>query len=119
MTQLYFELTNLRSKVAMQKALARYLHQPKVFGRECPFCQSLDFVKYSFEQGKQRYRCRSCCRRFNERPVFECSCPEIGQSLHCQDCPQFQSLLEAAKQYLKEIENWSIEELRYFLEQKS
>ena len=117
MTKSTFDLFKLRAEVAMQQVLVEYGHQPKMYGRECPFCQSTDFVKYSFEKGKQRYLCRSCKRRFNERPVFECDCLAIGQAPKCQDCPQFQSIIQAAKQRVRELADWSVEELQIVLQQ--
>lgn len=117
MTKSTFDLIKLRAEVAMQQVLVEHGHQPRVYGRECPFCQSTDFVKYCLENGKQRYRCRSCKRRFNERPVFECDCLVVGQALKCQDCPQFQSIMQAAKQRIRELADWSVEELQVVLQQ--
>jgi hypothetical protein len=117
MTKSTFLLIKLRAEVAMQQVLVEHGHQPRVYGRECPFCQSTDFVKSSLEKGKQRYRCRSCQRRFNERPVFECDCLVVGQALKCQDCPQFQSIMQAAKQRVRELADWSVEQLQVVLQQ--
>jgi hypothetical protein len=112
-----FDLIKLRAEVALQQVLVEHGHQPRVYGRECPFCQSTDFVKHSLEKGKQRYRCRSCKRRFNERPVFLCDCSVVGQALKCQNCPQFLSIMEAAKQRVRELADWSVEELQVVLQQ--
>jgi PHP family Zn ribbon phosphoesterase len=112
-----FDLIKLRAEVALQQVLVEQGHQPRVYGHECPFCQSTDFVKYSLEKGKQRYRCCSCKRRFNERPVFKCDCLVVGQVPKCQDCPQFLSIMEAAKQRVRELADWSFEELQGVLQQ--
>ena len=56
MTQSNFNLIKLRAEVALGLVLREHKHQPRVYGRECPFCQSTDFVKHSLEKGKQRYR---------------------------------------------------------------
>jgi hypothetical protein len=119
MTKSTFLLIKLRAEVAMQQVLVEHGHQPRVYGHECPFCRSTDFVKYSLEKGKQRYRCRSCQRRFNSRPVFECDCLVVGQALKCQDCPQFQSIMQAAKQRMKELADLSVEQLQVALEKLS
>jgi hypothetical protein len=119
MTKSTFELIKLRAEVALQQVLVEHGHQSRVYGGECPFCHSADFVKYSLEKGKQRYRCCSCKRRFNERPVFECDCVGVGQAPKCQDCPQFQSIMEAAKQRVRELADWSVEELQGVLQQPS
>jgi hypothetical protein len=117
MTKSTFDLIKLRAEVALQQVLVEHGHQPRVYGRECPFCQSTDFVKYSFEKGKQRYRCCSCKRRFNERPVFECDCLVVGQAAKCQDCPQFQSIMQAAKQRVQELADLSVEQLQVVWQQ--
>lgn len=110
-----FELSRLQAEVAMQQALEKYPHQPRVYGRECPFCESVDFVKYSLEQGHQRYWCRSCHRRFNERSLFACDCSSLGCELKCQDCPQFKVVISFAKERMGELVGLSAEELqRYF-----
>jgi hypothetical protein len=59
MAKSIFGLSKLLAEVAMRQVLVEHPHQPQVYGQECPFCQSTNFVKYSFEKGKQRYRCRS------------------------------------------------------------
>lgn len=116
MTKSTFDLIKLRAEVAMQQVLVEHGHQPRVYGCECPFCQSTNFVKCGLENGKQRYSCRSCKRRFNSRPVFECDCLVVGQALKCQDCPQFQSIMQAAKQRIRELADWSVEELQAVLQ---
>jgi hypothetical protein len=35
-----FDLIKLRAEVALQQVLVEHGHQPRVYGRECPFCQS-------------------------------------------------------------------------------
>jgi Zn ribbon nucleic-acid-binding protein len=116
MTKSIFELSKLRAEVVTQQVLSEYQYQPKVYGNECPFCQSTDFVKYSVENGKQRYRCRSCQRRFTQRPVFVCDCLAPGQTAKCQDCPQFQDIMQMIRQRSKELAHWSAEELQNLLE---
>jgi hypothetical protein len=117
MTQSNFNLIKLRAEVALGLVLREHKHQPRVYGRECPFCHSTDFVKCGLENGKQRYLCCSCKRRFNERPVFECDCVGVGQVPKCQDCPQFQFIMQAAKQRVKELADWSVEQLQGVLQQ--
>ena len=117
MTKCNFELIKLRTEVALQQVLVEHGHQPRVYGRECPFCHSTNFVKCGVENGKQRYLCCSCKRRFNERPVFECDCLVVGQSPKCQDWPQFQSIMQAAKQRVRELADWSVEQLQGVLSQ--
>ncbi len=117
MTKCNFELIKLRTEVALQQVLVEHGHQPRVYGRECPFCHSTDFVKCGRENGKQRYVCCSCKRRFHERPVFLCDCLVVGQALKCQDCPQFQSIMQAAKQRVRELADWSVEQLQGVLSQ--
>ena len=119
MAKSIFGLSKLLAEVAMRQVLVEHPHQPQVYGQECPFCQSTNFVKYSFEKGKQRYRCRSCKRRFNERPVFKCDCTAIGQISKCQDCPQFKEVVQAAKQRMKDLTNWNVEELKNYLHSDS
>jgi hypothetical protein len=107
-----FALIKLRAEVALQQVLVEHGHQPRVYGRECPFCQSTDFVKCGVDNGRQRYSCCRCKRRFNERPVFKCDCLVVGQVPKCQDCPQFQFHLQAAEQRVKELADWSVEQLQ-------
>jgi hypothetical protein len=40
MTKSTFLLIKLRAEVAMQQVLVEHGHQPRVYGRECPFCRS-------------------------------------------------------------------------------
>lgn len=111
-----FGLTKLRAEVATRQVLSEYQYQPRVYGQECPFCQSTNYVKYCLENGKQRYRCRSCQRRFNERPVFDCNCLQPGQIPKCQDCPQFKNIMELVRKRSKELAYWSAEQLQNLLD---
>ncbi|BBD60723.1 hypothetical protein NIES2109_35220 [Nostoc sp. HK-01] len=114
-----FELNQIRSEIAFQKAIKLWQSEPKVFGIGCPHCYSLNFKKYSFEQGKQRYICKDCKRRFNERPHFECNCITPGKSTICHKCPRFQQFLETMRQYIDELRGLSIEELQSLSQQQS
>ncbi|WP_413176506.1 transposase [Anabaena azotica] len=107
-----FALNHLRCEIAFQKALQLWQSEPKLFGVGCPHCGSLNFKKYSFELGKQRYICKDCQRRFTERPRFECSCIIPGKSTNCHTCPRFQEFLATMCQYVDELRELSVEELQ-------
>lgn len=114
-----FELNQIRCEIAFQKAIKLWQSESKVFGMDCPHCYSLNFNKYSFEKGRQRYVCRDCKRRFNERPHFECTCVTPGKSTICHSCPRFQDFLETMRQYTNELRGLSMEELESLSRQQS
>lgn len=106
-----FDLKQLKCEIAMQRALTRW-QVPKVYGMECPFCGSPDYVKYSLEHGRQRYRCRGCKRRFTERTQFECTCQRPGKITKCHECPGFQAFVEVMRQYTAELQGLNLQQLQ-------
>ncbi len=106
-----FNLNQLRCEIAMQRALKQW-KGPKVYGTECPFCGSTEYVKHSVENSKQRYRCRGCKRRFTERPQFECFCQTPGKTTNCQECPGFQAFVEVMRRYTAEFRGLNLQELQ-------
>jgi len=106
-----FNLSQLKCEIAMQRALKQW-QGPKVYGTECPFCGSPDYVKYSLENGRQRYRCRGCERRFTERTQFECSCQIPGKMTRCHECPGFQAFVEVTRQYTAELQGLNLQQLQ-------
>jgi hypothetical protein len=106
------QLTQLRAEVAKIRAMATWPPGPTVYGDKCPFCSSTDYGKYSVENGTQRYRCRACGRRFNQRRAFTCHCQEPGQGAsRCHGCPKFEEFLEAFKQHTMDLSTLSLSEL--------
>ncbi len=113
------QLTQLRSEVARTRAMEEWEPGPTVYGDDCPFCHSTDYVKYSVENGVQRYRCRSCRRRFNQRRVFTCPCREPGQNpAQCHTCPKFEAFLETFKQHTEELKGLDQVELTALQQQE-
>lgn len=113
-----FEINQIRCEIAFQKALKQWSSKAKLFGVGCPHCNSLNYKKYSFENGRQRYICLECKRRFTERPHFECSCAVPGKSTVCQNCPRFQEFLRTVRQYVDELRGLSINELQILSQQE-
>lgn len=106
------QLSQLRADIARTRAKSEWEPGPTTYGDKCPFCGSADYSKYSVENGTQRYRCRSCERRFNQRRVFTCHCEEPGQEpQRCHTCPKFETFLEAFKQHSIALNQLSHEEL--------
>lgn len=106
-----FNLNQLRSEIAMKQAIQHWTG-PKVHGEECPFCGSIEYVKYGLENSKQRYRCRRCNRRFTKRTQFECACQVPGRTIKCNDCPGFQEFIQIAHQYSDKLRGLSVEQLQ-------
>lgn len=109
--QTVFNLNQLKCEIAMQRALKQW-QGPKVYGAECPFCGSTDYGKYCVENGKQRYRCRGCKRRFTERNQFECACQIPGRMTRCHECPGLQEFVELARQYSDKLRGLDLEQLQ-------
>ncbi len=109
--------SQLRAEIARIQAISKWKAEPTTYGDKCPFCGSVDYGKYSVENGTQRYRCRSCERRFNQRRVFECNCQEPGQEpSRCHTCPKFEVFIKAFKQYSTDLNQLSREELEVILD---
>lgn len=106
-----FHVTQLKCEIAMQQTLQQW-QGPKVYGTDCPFCGSTEYVKYCVENGKQRYRCRKCKRRFTERTQFECSCQLPGKTTKCQECPGFQAFVEVVRQYTTQLQGLNLQQLQ-------
>ncbi len=106
-----FTLNQLKSEIAMKQAIQHW-SGPKVYGEKCPFCGGTEYVKYSLENGKQRYRCQECHRRFTERTRFECGCQVPGKSIQCHDCPGFNEFIQIARQYSDQLRGLSLEQLQ-------
>lgn len=110
-TQDLFYLNQLRYEIAMQKSLKQWRTGPVIYGDECPHCRSANYKKYCVENGKQRYRCQNCKRRFNQRSRFECNCEVPGRKPQCHDCPGFQAFLKVLQQNTESLRDRSLEEL--------
>jgi hypothetical protein len=106
-----FYLNQLRYEVAMSWSLKQWKSGPITYGDECPHCGSVNYKKSSIEHGRQRYRCRDCKRRFNERPRFECPCDIPGKMPQCHDCPGFQAFLKVLQQHTESLRERTLEEL--------
>lgn len=111
-TQKIFDFNKLRCEVAMQQALQEWQPQPKIYGLECPRCNSTRLVKIGRPDGIQKYVCNDCDRTFKERPRFVCECLIPGHQPKCQSCPQFQEFLALVKQKMDELRCFSFQELQ-------
>lgn len=109
--QTLFYINQLRYEIAMHRSLQQWKPGPKTYGHECPHCGSTQYKKHSVENGKQRYRCQTCKRRFNERVRFECVCEIPGKTPQCQECPGFQAFLKVLQQHTESLRNLTLEEL--------
>ena len=113
------QLIQLRAEVARARAMEEWESGPTVYGDDCPFCHSTNYAKYSVENGVQRYRCRSCRRRFNQRRVFTCPCREPGQNpTQCHTCPKFNAFLETFKQQTEKLQDLELAELEALQQQE-
>lgn len=112
-------LNQLRCKIATVRAMETWSPGPTTYGDTCPHCNSANYGKYSVEQGTQRYRCRDCKRRFNERPVFTCDCVEPGQIPRCHDCPKFEEFLKSFKSQADDLRMLNRAELETLCKQLS
>jgi DNA-directed RNA polymerase subunit RPC12/RpoP len=112
-----FYLNQLRYEIAMHRSLKQWQAGPVIYGAVCPHCSSANYKKYCVENGKQRYRCQDCKRRFNERPQFECHCEIPGKKPQCHDCPGFQVFLKILQQHSDSLRHRTIEELEQLTNQ--
>lgn len=91
-------LNKLRCELAMQQALQEWQVKPQIYGMECPKCKSNQIWRCGISEGVQRYQCKNCQRRFQNRLQLVCDCLIPGKQVKCQDCPQFKEFLEIVKQ---------------------
>jgi len=57
-------LQSFQSK-SMQEESSRIVEKRMDAIPQCPHCNALKFVKFGFDKGLQRYRCKECCKTFN------------------------------------------------------
>lgn len=107
-----FNLTKLRSEVAMQQALPHWPSRTQSEGLQCPECASRHVVKRGYNENKtRRYICRGCGVSFTEIAKFDCRCQNPGTLPKCQDCPYFQEFLPTLKEKVCMLQNKNREEL--------
>lgn len=107
-----FNLTKLRSEVAMQQALPHWPSRTQSEGLQCPECASRHVVKRGYNENKtRRYICRGCGVSFTEIAKFDCRCQNPGTLPKCQDCPYFQEFLPTLKEKVGMLQNKNREEL--------
>ncbi|MEG4962655.1 MULTISPECIES: IS1/IS1595 family N-terminal zinc-binding domain-containing protein [unclassified Microcoleus] len=108
-----FNLTKLRSEVAMHQALPHWQSKAQSEGLQCPQCASRHVVKDGYHQQNRipRYVCRGCGVSFTEIAKFDCRCQNPGTLPKCQDCPSFQEFLPTLKEKVRGLHNKNREEL--------
>jgi transposase-like protein len=107
-----FNLTKLRSEVAMQQALPHWPSRTQSEGLQCPECASRHVVKRGYNENKtRRYICRGCGVSFTEIAKFDCRCQNPGTLPKCQDCPYFQEFLPTLKEKVCMLHNKNRKEL--------
>lgn len=113
-----FNLSKLRSEVAMQQALPHWQPPTQFDGLQCPRCASRHVVKRGYNDSKnRRYICRGCGVSFTEIPKFDCHCQNPGTLPKCQDCPYFQEFLPTLKEKARSLQGKNREELDALLEE--
>ena len=107
-----FNLTKLRSEVAMQQALPHWQSKAQSEGLQCPQCASRHVAGRGYNENKtRRYICRGCGVSFTEIAKFDCRCQNPGTLPKCQDCPSFQEFLPTLKENVRRLQNKNREEL--------
>ncbi|WP_445243541.1 MULTISPECIES: transposase [unclassified Microcoleus] len=107
-----FNLTKLRSEVAMQQALPHWQPKAQSEGLQCPRCDSRHVAGRGYTENRtRRYICRGCGVSFTEIAKFDCRCQNPGTLPKCQDCPSFQEFLPALKEKVRGLHNKNREEL--------
>lgn len=110
--QALFYLNQLRCQVAKQAVLKDWQPQTKEEEIKCPRCNRGNPYKNGCPYNKQRYLCRACQFRFQEKPLLKCSCITPGSDLACQNCPRFKEFLQLVKNKVKSLQELSLEELQ-------
>src|SRR4028118_2123980 len=111
-----FNLTKLRSEVAMKQALPHWQPKAQSEGLQCPRCASRHVAGRGYNENKtRRYICRGCGVSFTEIAKFDCPCQNPGTLPKCQDCPSFQEFLPTLKEKVRRLHNKNREELDVLL----
>jgi len=111
-----FNLTKLRSEVAMKQALPHWQPKAQSEGLQCPRCASRHVAGRGYNENKtRRYICRGCGVSFTEIAKFDCRCQNPGTLPKCQDCPSFQEFLPTLKEKVRRLHNKNREELDVLL----